>query len=259
MFLRYLRFRRNCHQHRGGVSHGLGRRNSDNRRMRSFARMFRFVIPMDPKDVESTVNETSSGRRRCRSTSEELRDQLINAVFRSEFSHHQKSVAVALIWHVDDQGVCFPSQRRLATMSGLGVTTVKQAMSELERLGVVDVSRSRQPGSPQNDPNIYRIHLDRIRQKEEGSLRDPERSNDSFFSNTDTSTDRIPGNLDTPEFRAVWTDWCEHRAELNKPLSETSERYQLEFLAEYDVDAAVEIVENALVGGYVRLYAPKDY
>lgn len=52
----------------------------------------------------------------------------------------QLSLLVALAAHVDENGTAWPSQRRLATLSGLSKTTVGSAVGELSKAGWVIVS-----------------------------------------------------------------------------------------------------------------------
>lgn len=49
----------------------------------------------------------------------------------------QKLVLVALAWHSDDGGTCWPSQARLARLSGLSERSVRRAAKDLEQRGLV--------------------------------------------------------------------------------------------------------------------------
>ena len=52
-------------------------------------------------------------------------------------SSTQKLVLIALAWHSDDQGTCWPSQARLARLSGLSERSVRRAARELEQQNLI--------------------------------------------------------------------------------------------------------------------------
>ena len=45
-----------------------------------------------------------------------------------------KAVLVALAWHADDEGQCYPGQRRLADMTGYNRRSVLRSLAALEAL-----------------------------------------------------------------------------------------------------------------------------
>lgn len=49
----------------------------------------------------------------------------------------QKMVLIALAWHSDDGGSCWPSQTRLARLSGLSERSVRRAARELEQQNLI--------------------------------------------------------------------------------------------------------------------------
>ncbi len=59
---------------------------------------------------------------------------------RTDLSDAAKVVAIAILWHVrpaDDRMTCWPSNRRLAEMTGKTIRTVQRRILELEAAGVV--------------------------------------------------------------------------------------------------------------------------
>jgi hypothetical protein len=59
-------------------------------------------------------------------------------------------------------------------------------------------------------------------------------------------------------FRPDWLDWCKHRREIGKSLTETSVKRQMKMLAGLGFDKARQSVENAIQFEWRGLYPPKD-
>ena len=49
----------------------------------------------------------------------------------------QKLVLIALAWHSDDGGTCWPSQARLARLSGFSERSVRRAARDLEQQNLI--------------------------------------------------------------------------------------------------------------------------
>jgi biotin operon repressor len=57
--------------------------------------------------------------------------------WRQRISHSRQLVLLALADHADNHGVCWPSQRKIREKTGLGRTTVADALRWLERHGYI--------------------------------------------------------------------------------------------------------------------------
>lgn len=69
--------------------------------------------------------------------------------------------------------------------------------------------------------------------------------------------ERLPVELDTPEFRSAWTDWQQHRREIRKTITPTTRQRQLKQLVRLGPSAAVESIEQSIEKGWTGLFAPK--
>lgn len=67
-------------------------------------------------------------------------------------------------------------------------------------------------------------------------------------------TPAIPKELDTPEFRRAWGRWERHRAEMKKPLSDSTREAQLRKLSYFDPEAATAAVETSIEMGWMGLF-----
>ena len=67
----------------------------------------------------------------------------------------------------------------------------------------------------------------------------------------------IPALLDTPEFRAVWADWEQHRREKKQAITPTTRKRQLKNMAEIGVVRAIVAIEESISQGWQGIYEPK--
>lgn len=67
----------------------------------------------------------------------------------------------------------------------------------------------------------------------------------------------IPASLDSPDFRAVWADWIADRRTRNKPLTELAARKQLDQLAPFGPQQAVEAVKKSIACGWSGVFTDK--
>ena len=65
-----------------------------------------------------------------------------------------KLVLLRLADRADESGICYPSQRRLAAECGITERTVRNAIQELIRTGIVEIDR---PSTPAGSPTRYRM------------------------------------------------------------------------------------------------------
>lgn len=77
-------------------------------------------------------------------------------IYQSELSHRARSVYMYLKDHADQNGQCWPGIRTIAAELGLSRSTVKRALDDLCRAGlIVRESRWRENGSLTS--NLYRL------------------------------------------------------------------------------------------------------
>lgn len=63
----------------------------------------------------------------------------------------------------------------------------------------------------------------------------------------------LPKTLETNEFRAVWSQWCSHRAEIKKPLTETQVEKQLTKFAKWGVKRSIAAIDHTVEQGWVGI------
>lgn len=79
-----------------------------------------------------------------------------DCVYSAELSHRAKVVYIYLKDHANKQGTCWPGINTIASGVSLSRSTVKRALRELVRGGMVEkTSRYRENGS--HSSNLYRV------------------------------------------------------------------------------------------------------
>lgn len=77
-------------------------------------------------------------------------------IYRSDLNHRARTVYMYLKDHADSQGQCWPGIKTIASDLGLSRSTVKRALDDLCREGLISKERSwRENGSYTS--NLYRI------------------------------------------------------------------------------------------------------
>jgi hypothetical protein len=66
----------------------------------------------------------------------------------------------------------------------------------------------------------------------------------------------FPEELDTPEFRASWAEWVQHRIELKKPMKPTSAKTLLKTLAKAGERKAIESITHSIANGWQGVFEP---
>jgi hypothetical protein len=66
----------------------------------------------------------------------------------------------------------------------------------------------------------------------------------------------IPPELDTPEFRAAWSRWQEHRRQKRSPLTSVSVAQQFADMAAWGVARAVAAINHSIGKGWTGLFEP---
>ena len=79
-----------------------------------------------------------------------------DSVYDADLSHRAKAVLFYLKDHADSEGKCWPGIRTIAGDLGLSKSTVKRALDDLVRAGVVEREK-RWRGNGSLSSNLYRI------------------------------------------------------------------------------------------------------
>lgn len=66
----------------------------------------------------------------------------------------------------------------------------------------------------------------------------------------------FPPCLETPQFKAAWLEWEQHRKELRKKLTPTSIRRQIEVLAEMGPQRAIAAIRHSISQGWTGIFEP---
>lgn len=67
----------------------------------------------------------------------------------------------------------------------------------------------------------------------------------------------LPEELDTPEFRATWAEWIQHRIEIKKPMKPTSAKTLLKTLAAAGERKAIESINQSIENGWQGVFDVK--
>ncbi len=207
---------------------------------------------------------------------------------------HARHVLLCLANYADQDGrAAFPSIARLALDTGLSVRTVQYRLRELEQLGVIRRGNQAIPAAYINQrdriPVCYDIAIERGAQRAPGACHDatgctPERN--GVHATTERGAQRAPeppynrqgtthnrkrsarkpaagtsDKFDPLTAKPVnvsvqtWADWCQHRLEIRKPLTETSCKQQAQALANHPAPDAV--IKQSISNGWTGLFPEK--
>ena len=67
----------------------------------------------------------------------------------------------------------------------------------------------------------------------------------------------LPLALDTPEFHAAWSDWCQHRREIRKKLTKLAVTKQLKALEAMGGKRAIAAIEHSIAKGWTGIFEPE--
>ena len=68
---------------------------------------------------------------------------------------------------------------------------------------------------------------------------------------------RPPESLNTPEFIEAWREWETYRKQKRQKLTPMTIKKQYSFLAEHNVDTAIEIINQSITNGWTGLFELK--
>ena len=66
----------------------------------------------------------------------------------------------------------------------------------------------------------------------------------------------VPSAIDTPDFRAAWSDWKQHRREKRKPVTPLSAKQALLELEAMGSERAVAAIRHSIGKGWVGIFPP---
>ena len=133
-----------------------------------------------------------------------------------------------------------------------------RALPVLEKLGWI-TAKPPFPETPAESPEVP------ARPPEVPARHDPtpslkERKNERNERNEPPTPNKvgglIPENLRGDIFEKLWTEWKQHRREIRKPLTPTSEAKQLKRLSEMGMARAIKAVENTIEKGWQGVREP---
>ena len=67
-----------------------------------------------------------------------------------------------------------------------------------------------------------------------------------------------PEELNNPRFFKAWREWEKYRKEKRQALKPTTVKKQYDFLAKFDVDVAIKIIEQSIMQGWTGLFELKE-
>jgi len=67
----------------------------------------------------------------------------------------------------------------------------------------------------------------------------------------------FPSEIDTPEMRAAWLTWCQHRREIKKPLKPTMVEQQISQFAEWGESRSIAAIRHTIARGWQGIQEPE--
>ena len=90
-----------------------------------------------------------------------------------------------------------------------------------------------------------------------GELESPSRKSNSTKRRPLTASDvALPPALDSPEFRQALASWFTHRAEIRRPVTETSAKQLIKQLASIGRGRAIAAIEHSVAQGWQGVFEP---
>lgn len=78
----------------------------------------------------------------------------------TQLDPQERAVIDSLIYHLNDDGVCWPSIRTIARETRMSESTVKRALARVRSYGIVTITpQTSEDGSP--GTNLYAVHIER--------------------------------------------------------------------------------------------------
>ena len=198
-----------------------------------------------------------------------------------------KAVLLAIANHADGEGVCYPGQARIADMVGCNDRSVRKFVKHLEDAGLIERRQRRRPDGSRTSDEYHLIGYQPANgagsQPANGAGSDPKPTGKLCRTNRQSVPDQPancaghepsvepsvepsgksnvrafnPKTVELPEHitRDAWTDYCQHRTELRKPLKPTSTRALLAKLQQHPRDANT-MLRTSVEKGWTGVFPP---
>lgn len=187
----------------------------------------------------------------------------------------------------DEDGICWPSQERLAERVRCSDRWIRALLKRLvlaTDIAVIEQGGGRSKSTSYQLNNLYvnQEHKSRINdetrnsksritvpEKEELSDTNPEHSSinvEHCVPRNHHRTVREPSNepsanlplpFDSPDFSEAWELWKNHRREIRKKLTPTAIGQQFDLCKKVGKADAIEMIQNSVRNGWTGLFPPK--
>ena len=203
---------------------------------------------------------------------------------RVDLTSTDKLLLACLRDRIGSNGHCWPGYRRLAYDLGLDKSTVMNSIAKLANLGeIVKVNGAN------GQTNRYKMTAETVRETRtvdgEGRTQNPDgdrtqnpdgvyakpvryrtRNPDRTRKNhnktqsknhSDTPFPDLPFDLDSEAFKTTWTEYRQHRREIKKPMTATSEQKALKKCLALGEARAIAAIEHSIANGWQGIFEDK--
>ena len=191
-----------------------------------------------------------------------------------------KIVLAYLIDKTGNNGHCWPGGRTIAADLGVDKTTIFRSLGKLANLGEVTITtrgsgkvnhyepsakcgqlqnadsmQNADSGCPQNADTVSA----KCRQKrpQNAPLSDRPIKRPSKKTHSDTPFPDLPFDLDSEAFEQTWTEYRQHRKEIKKPMTATSEQKALKKCLALGEARAIAAIEHSIANGWQGIFEDK--
>ncbi len=188
---------------------------------------------------------------------------------------HAVYVYFVLAQHVDSDGACWPSLRRIANITGMTERTVRRCLRKLEECGFIITEPRRGDGAtltnlyrltpPQSPPDTNDRGPGQKRRgggdRNDGGPRTETTGEGTRLIELDpknkaASAAGLPKILDTETFRTAWGDYITHRKEKRATMTPTAISKALAKLERMGHDRAVAALDHSVGNGWTGIHEP---
>ncbi len=160
-------------------------------------------------------------------------------------------------------------QTMISSLSGIKKSALNESLNLLEAIGMISRVRNTIPGTRELDLSSYTLHgkagkgspLNGLGSPQEcgvsaDSLKEEEKKQRKAPAKPDAVV--FPESLRSEEFKAVWEEWTQHRAEIRKKLTPSTIKAQLAKLAKLGSASAIAVIHKSIEQGWIGLFEPKN-
>ena len=166
---------------------------------------------------------------------------------------------ISVGWMIEEDGViCLPNFDRHNGKTAKNRALTSKRVAEHKASNAKVTKRVTKNFEKGNAPSVTSALPREEKRREENNKEIPPLSPKGERSGFDPESVSFPSEINTPEIRAAWLYWCQHRRELRKKLTPTSVLKQLGQLAVYGPERAITAIEHSIMKGYSGLYEPNE-